>query len=116
MCANIKAVNFIQRATDIGKFKTPSLRNVMNSKPWMHNGVFPSIAGVLNIYNAGGFVFNKDPKDPKDPLSPQTSKILQPLSLTSKEKKALEAFLHSITSAPAAGPHKAFIVQELNGA
>ncbi|WP_350549998.1 hypothetical protein [Pseudoalteromonas sp. 120-MNA-CIBAN-0494] len=85
----------------------------MNSKPWMHNGVFPSIAGVLNIYNAGGFVFNKDPNDP---LSLQTSKILQPLSLTSKEKKALEAFLHSITSAPAAGPHKAFIVQELNGA
>ncbi len=82
MCANIKAVNFIQRATDIGKFKTPS-----------------------------GFVFNKDPNDP---LSPQTSKILLPLSLTSKEKKALEAFLHSITSAPAAGPHKTFIVQELN--
>lgn len=89
MCANIKAVNFIQRATDIGKFKTPSLRNVMNSKPWMHNGVFPSIAGVLNIYNAGGFVFNKDPNDP---LSPQTSKILQPLSLTSKEKKLLRHF------------------------
>ncbi|MBB1372675.1 hypothetical protein RB215_13105 [Pseudoalteromonas sp. HL-AS2] len=67
----------------------------MNSKPWMHNGVFPSIAGVLNIYNAGGFVFNKDPKDPKDPndpLSPQTSKILQPLSLTSKEKKLLRHF------------------------
>lgn len=89
MCANIKAVNFIQRATDIGKFKTPSLRNVMNSKPWMHNGVFPSIAGVLNIYNAGGFVFNKDPNDP---LSLQTSKILQPLSLTSKEKKLLRHF------------------------
>ncbi|WP_089368987.1 cytochrome-c peroxidase [Pseudoalteromonas nigrifaciens] len=103
--------NVTKNPDDIGKFKTPSLRNVMNSKPWMHNGVFPSIAGVLNIYNAGGFVFNKDPNDP---LSPQTSKILLPLSLTSKEKKALEAFLHSITSAPAAGPHKTFIVQELN--
>ncbi|WP_176359672.1 hypothetical protein [Pseudoalteromonas sp. JB197] len=75
--------------------------------------VFCCPSKVSTLYNAGGFVFNKDPNDP---LSPQTSKILQPLSLTSKEKKALEAFLHSITSAPAAGPHKAFIVQELNGA
>ncbi|WP_372759936.1 cytochrome-c peroxidase [Pseudoalteromonas sp.] len=103
--------NVTKNPNDVGKFKTPSLRNVMNSKPWMHNGVFPSIAGILNIYNAGGFVFNKDPNDP---LSPQTSKILQPLSLTAAEKHALRAFLQAISSAPATGPDARFIVRERN--
>ena len=60
MCANIKAVNFIQRATDIGKFKTPSLVG-------------------------GGFVFNKDPNDP---LSPQTSKILLAFIVNEQRKKS----------------------------
>src|SRR5690606_17176573 len=37
---------------DIGKFRTPSLRQVRRTGPWMHNGLFP-LNGVLNMYNAG---------------------------------------------------------------
>jgi len=90
---------------DVGKFKTPSLRGVMNTKPWMHNGSFANMEGILNVYNAGGFKFTKDPNDE---MSPVTSKLLKPLNLNYEEMKALEAFLHSITASPARGPHHNF--------
>ena len=77
-----------KQANDVGKFKTPSLRGVMNTKPWMHNGSFTSMGGILNVYNAGGFKFTKDPNDE---MSPVTSKLLKPLNLNYEEIKALEA-------------------------
>ena len=83
---------------DVGKFKTPSLRGVFNTKPWMHNGIFPNMQGIINIYNAGGFVFSKQANDP---LSPVTSELLSPLKLSREEQKALIAFLESITAPPA---------------
>ena len=94
-----------KQADHVGKFKTPSLRGVMNTKPWMHNGSFANMEGILNVYNAGGFKFTKDPNDE---MSPVTSKLLKPLNLNYEEMKALEAFLHSITASPARGPHHNF--------
>lgn len=91
---------------DVGKFKTPSLRGVMNTKPWMHNGLFASMEGIINIYNAGGV---RIPKDKNDVFFPETSPILQPLLLTTEEMKALEAFLNAITTHPARGPHFSFL-------
>ncbi|MGE4439001.1 cytochrome-c peroxidase, partial [Achromobacter sp.] len=38
---------------DLGKFRTPSLRNVAQAGPWMHNGLFPDLRGLLRMYNAG---------------------------------------------------------------
>jgi len=38
---------------DIGKFKAPSLRNIMESSPYMHDGRFASIYDVVNHYNMG---------------------------------------------------------------
>lgn len=85
-------------AEDVGKFKTPGLRGVMNSKPWMHNGLFASMQGIINVYNAGGVA---TVVDNEDPLSPVTSPLLKPLSLSNSEKKAILAFLQSITASPA---------------
>lgn len=84
--------------SDVGKFKTPGLRGVMNTKPWMHNGLFDEMEGILNIYNVGGV-----PQRPieGDPLSPVTSSLLRPLELTSEEIGALAAFLESVTAPPA---------------
>ncbi|WP_407927761.1 cytochrome-c peroxidase [Helicobacter typhlonius] len=89
---------------DIGKFKTPSLRGVSRTAPYMHNGLFPHLIGVLNAYNAGMF----HPKPPKDidnqentkalkslPF-PHTDPLLQKLNLTSDEIEALEAFLKTL--------------------
>lgn len=83
---------------DVGKFKTPGLRGVMNTKPWMHNGLFADMPGIIAIYNAGGVRFNKKPDDP---LSPQTSKLLNMLGLSAEEEAALIAFLEALTAPPA---------------
>lgn len=85
---------------DIGKFKTPGLRGVTNTKPWMHNGLFGDLTGLLSFYNAGGVNIKKDQSDP---LSPETSTLLKPLSLTNKEVAALIEFLQAISAPPALG-------------
>jgi len=80
---------------DVGKFKTPTLRNVAQSGPWMHNGLFPALRGILNMYNAG----MPRPKpvneaQAADPRFPVNSGLLKPLDLNEEEIRALEAFLH----------------------
>ncbi|OMG53953.1 cytochrome-c peroxidase [Azonexus hydrophilus] len=79
---------------DVGKFKTPTLRNVSRSGPWMHNGLFRSLRGIVNIYNAG--MFHPKPANEaqaKDPRFPVTSPLIKPLKLDEREMQALEAFL-----------------------
>ena len=79
---------------DVGAFRTPTLRSVAQSGPWMHNGVFTSLRGILNLYNAG--MPRPRPANAAqaaDPLFPQTSRLLRPLELKEDELRALEAFL-----------------------
>ena len=83
---------------DIGKFKTPSLRDVMRTRPWMHNGLFDNIEGIMNMYSAGMPQPRRKPGEENDPLFPKTDPLIQKLSLTKEEKADLIAFLESITS------------------
>ncbi len=75
---------------DLGKFKTPSLRNVARAGPWMHNGLFPDLRGLMRTYNAGmgNVAANAD-----DPFVPAKSIHIQRLNLTPDEIEALAAFL-----------------------
>jgi cytochrome c peroxidase len=73
-------------AQDRGAFKTPSLRNVAETQPYMHNGQFGSLDEVVDFIDRGGHE--------NDTLSP----LIRPLHLTSEEKKDLIEFLHSLTS------------------
>lgn len=92
--------NITSNTDDMGKFKTPSLRDVMRTGPWFHNGLFGNIDGVINMYNAGMPQPKPKENQMKDPLFPKTDKLLKPLGLTVDEKKALIAFLHAITAEP----------------
>jgi cytochrome c peroxidase len=66
-------------------FKTPTLRNVLQREPYMHNGVFHSPEEVVEFYDAGGgAVAGKSP-------------LIQPLGLTAQEKRDLLAFLQALT-------------------
>lgn len=51
-------------SSDIGKFKTPTLRSVSQTPPYFHNGTFNSLWDVVNFYNfagnAGNFPGTKD--------------------------------------------------------
>ncbi len=71
--------------SDKGKFRTPSLREVGQTGPYMHNGAFSTLAEVVEFYNLGG---GDDPS--KDAL-------LRPLGLTRQEMDNLVEFLGSLT-------------------
>ena len=102
------------QAEDVGRFRTPSLRDVTNTEPLMHNGLF-KLSGVLNMYNAGMPTPKRHAYQQHDPLFPVKSPHLKPLGLTREERDALEAFLGTLAepyrrihppaiSQPAVGP------------
>jgi cytochrome c peroxidase len=70
---------------DRWKYKTPSLRNVALTAPYMHNGSLPTLEEVVKFYNQGGV-----PNPVLDPL-------IHPLSLSQPEEDDLVAFLKSLT-------------------
>jgi cytochrome c peroxidase len=74
---------------DIGKFKTPSLRNVAITAPYMHNGMIKTLREVIDFYNETEKVISH-------PIN-KDSILVKPLGLTLQEKKDLEAFLLSLT-------------------
>ncbi len=75
-----------KRDDDRGKFRTPSLRELKYTAPYMHNGVFRTVEEVVTFYDRGG---DDDP---------HKSKLMRPLGLTEQEKKDLVAFLLSLSS------------------
>lgn len=82
------------QAQDVGSFRTPTLRGVAQSGPWMHNGLFPQLLGVLTLYNAGmAHPRPRNAEQAQDPNFPVTSTLLQPLQLTRDEITALKSFL-----------------------
>ncbi|WP_234405844.1 cytochrome-c peroxidase [Leeuwenhoekiella sp. MAR_2009_132] len=85
---------------DIGKFRTPTLREVARTGPWMHHGHFPSIKDVIEFYNLGNpqVVQKRYLGTPRDSLIPEVSPLLQKLNLTREEMNALEAFIGTLSS------------------
>lgn len=74
---------------DIGKFKTPGLRNVAITAPYMHNGMFRTLEAVVEYYDdPAKWVTGSINTDPL---------LRKPLHLTRQEKKDLVVFLKSLT-------------------
>ncbi|MEQ8838402.1 MAG: cytochrome c peroxidase, partial [Lacipirellulaceae bacterium] len=84
---------------DVGAFRTPSLRNVTATAPYMHNGMF-TLEELLTLYNAG--MRNPRPRKDQvnDPLFPSTTPILKPLHMNKQDFKDLTAFLHTLAEPP----------------
>jgi cytochrome c peroxidase len=74
---------------DVGKFKTPSLRNTEVTAPYMHNGMFKTLEEVIDFYN-------DTEKIVPDAINKDTL-LIQPLGLSKSEKRDLKAFLISLT-------------------
>ncbi len=71
--------------TDVWQYKTPSLRNIALTAPYMHNGILLSLEAVIDYYDRGGTgVEGQDER-------------ISPLNLATDEKQALLTFLHSLT-------------------
>ncbi|PUZ20934.1 cytochrome c peroxidase [Chitinophaga costaii] len=92
--------NVTGRAADVGKFKTPSLRDVIRTRPWMHNGLFDDINGVINMYSAGMPQPKPRPDQLGDTLFPKTDPLIKRLNLTKVEKEDLIEFLNAVTTVP----------------
>lgn len=81
--------NITKKENDKGKFKTPGLRNVAVTAPYMHNGMFKTLEEVLNYYNSPDW-FIENPVNRDDAFK-------TPLRLTAQEKKDIIAFLKTLT-------------------
>jgi len=69
---------------DLAIFKTPSLRNIGFTAPYMHDGSIQTLKGVIEHYNSGG-------KPHKN-----KSNLIKPLGLSDKDKEALLKFLYTL--------------------
>ena len=76
---------------DMAKFKTPTLRNIMVTAPYMHDGRFATIDQVLDHYGSGG---NASPT--VDPFMKFTDPDLE-LGLTPTKRIQIKAFLNALT-------------------
>jgi cytochrome c peroxidase len=81
--------NITNKEADLGKFKTPGLRNIAVTAPYMHNGMFKTLEEVVDYYNnPQEFVTNSINID---------DALKSPLNLSEKEKKDLVSFLKTLT-------------------
>ena len=74
------------RREDRGRFRTPTLRDVSRTSPYMHDGSLPSIESVIEFYDRGG------------KLNDNLDREIRPLHLTPAAKADLAAFLRALTS------------------
>ena len=72
------------RIEDRWKFRTPTLRNVALTAPYMHDGSLPTLRAVVDFFDRGGD-------------RPDADARIQPLGLTESQKADLIAFLRSLT-------------------
>lgn len=85
---------------DAGRFRTPALRDLGKTAPYMHNGIFPSLEGVVNFYRGGGGRPGAGQADPPQDAQSRglrsVSDLLQPLELTDQDVADLVAFLRRL--------------------
>jgi cytochrome c peroxidase len=89
--AKLAAAKREDAAAATGRFRTPSLRNVAETAPYMHNGYLAKLEDVVRFYNQGGH--------PKGFLG-QRDRLVFELDLTESEIVDLVAFLDTLTGAP----------------
>jgi cytochrome c peroxidase len=75
--------------SDNGKFKTPTLRNVEMTAPYMHDGRFATLEEVVEHYDSGGKYSTT--------VDPLMKKLGVGLQLSNQEKKDLVAYLKTLT-------------------
>jgi cytochrome c peroxidase len=81
--------NITKKESDLGNFKTPGLRNIAVTAPYMHNGMFNTLEAVMEYYN--------NPQEMVTGSINMDDALKKPLGLIRKEKKDIIAFLKTLT-------------------
>jgi cytochrome c peroxidase len=84
-------VNLVEQDLDVGSFKTPSLRNIEKTGPYMHDGVYTTLWDVVAHYNFGGGTGS---------YSGVKESAVSPLLLTNREMDDIVEFLRSLSDGP----------------
>jgi cytochrome c peroxidase len=77
---------------DLGSFKTPTLRNIAATGPYMHDGSLETLRDVVVHYNNGGVT------EEGNPINDFLSGGIRPLDLSDEEIDDLVAFMEALTS------------------
>jgi cytochrome c peroxidase len=77
---------------DLGSFKTPTLRNIAVTAPYMHDGSLKTLRDVVEHYDHGGVTVEDDP------VNDFLSGGIRPLNLTDEQIDDLVAFMEALTS------------------
>ena len=93
---------------DVGKFKTPPLRHVSRTGPYMHHGLFESLIVTMRAYNGGMPELRRRRGQEDDPLFPVKSPLLHELGLDAGQLDDLVAFLEALEE-----PHRRVVPPEL---
>ncbi len=88
--SDLGAYEITQRPSDRWKYKTPSLRNVALTAPYMHDGSLSTLAAVVAFYDRGGV--------PNEALDPG----VRPLGLDAHQRADLTTFLGTLTGSDVA--------------
>jgi cytochrome c peroxidase len=76
------------RASDEGAFRTPTLREISRTAPYMHDGSLPTLEAVVDFYDRGGR------------SNPNLDRDLMPLRLSAADKSALVDFMKALNGRP----------------
>ena len=83
---------FTGKPEDMGRYRSPTLRNIAVTAPYMHDGSIATLSEVIDHYAAGGRASVQGGE-----LSPYQSEFVRGFTLTPQEKQDLLAFLESLT-------------------
>lgn len=83
--ADVGLYEITENPDDRWRYRTPSLRNVALTAPYMHNGELSTLEDVVEFYNQGGI------------QNPLLDPLIKPLGLNKTEIDALVEFMHSLT-------------------
>lgn len=85
------------KASDMGRFKAPTLRNIAVTAPYMHDGSIATLEDVIDHYAAGGRTIASGPNVGDGSASPIKDQFLVGFILSPSERADLLAFLESLT-------------------
>jgi cytochrome c peroxidase len=94
---NVGIYEYTRLAEDVGKFKTPTLRNIDVTAPYMHDGSVKSLNEVLDHHSPGGRTLTGLAYQGAGSRNAKKDPLIRGFKISSQERSDLIAFLESLT-------------------
>lgn len=94
---NLGIYEYTHQLDDVGKFKTPTLRNIALTAPYMHDGSVKTLDDVLDIYAAGGRATVGSAHGGDGSKNANKDPLIRGFKLSAEDRADLIAFVDSLT-------------------